>query len=320
MAAVKRPLWRRLLERAGAAAVSKGTKKRLASLGRGTDTLILFEQTFGGHAIEDGWTFGVLACAELAAVGARVPVAVNEDVVAYLDEDGAGWIQDTIEDPAPRTVAADAEALVTGILLWDRHFRSAGTRRFAGACGEALGAQLSLPKIVGMKAEAWWADDGAWVIERDGETMAGAEDGARLAALVAPAKAKAAAKPAKARAAPPESVKANPDSAPKASLPSVTSPAQVALEVGPDDLDVTQFLPAAPSKVLALLTGRLAARLGGRLQSEAPDGVTIAVPPSVTVRVKIASMGKGTAVHAVVRGHLPSDAEEWFDRLDGALR
>jgi hypothetical protein len=314
MAAHERPLWQRLLERAGAAAVSKGTAEQLRSLDRGSSTLALFEQTFGGHAIEDGWTFGVLACAGLAVVDGRVPVAVNEDVVAYLDEDGAGWIQDTIEDPAPRRVAADAQALVTGILLWDRHLRAPASLRMEGKRGRELIVRLGLLPIAAVtsKTERWWGDETAWIVERGAVTLVGALDAARLDGL-------AARPPPRAPEKKPETKRAKRAMA-APELAKVTSPMDVVLEVDKTDVTLGAFLPGSPDAVLARVMGAGAEQLGAKVAARASDGATLALPEGVELVVKIARMGKGTALRARLRGHRPEDEGAWRERMRQSLR
>jgi len=314
MAAHERPLWRRLLEQAGAAAASKGTEQRLRSLDRGTSTLALFEQTFGGRAFEDGWTFGVLAGAELAVVEGRVPVAVNGDVVAYLDEDGAGWIQDTIADPSPRRVAADAEALVTGILLWDRHFQAPASQRIEGKRGGELAARLGLTPIAAVtsKTERWWGDETTWIVERGAVTLVGALDAARLDGLAAGPPRSAPEKKPKTKGA--KKAVAEPE------LPKVTSPMEVVLEVAKTDLTVGTFVPGSPAAVLARVMGAGAEQLGAKVAASAPDDATLSLPEGVELVVKIARMGKGTALRARLRGHRPEEEGAWRERMRQSLR
>jgi hypothetical protein len=300
------PVWRRLLERAGAARIPSGNAEELAALGRGTPALTAFESTFGGHQVAQGWTFGVLACAALPrSKRGLVPVAESEDVVAYLDERGAGWIQDTVEDPEPRRVAASAEALVTGLLLWHRHHHAAARRELAGKHGERVAAQLSLPPIeaASSRTERWWGDDAAWVVERGRVTLLGAVDAARLPAPGDPPPAKALG-----------------TRKPRGRPASVTSPQDLALDLAEGDVTRAAFVLRSPGALLAHVTSAAAEALGAEVVASGPDGATLTPAEGVELRVRIATMGKGCALWARLRGHRAEDSAAWSARLGEILR
>jgi hypothetical protein len=229
--------------------------------------------------------------------------------VAYLDEEGAGWIQDTIADPSPRRVAADAEALVTGILLWDRHFQAPASQRIEGKRGGELAARWGLTPIAAVtsKTERWWGDETAWIVERGAVTLVGALDAARLDGLAAGPPRSAPEKNPKTKGA--KKAVAEPE------LPKVTSPMEVVLEVAKTDLTVGTFVPGSPAAVLARVMGAGAEQLGAKVAAGAPDGATLSLPEGVELVVKIARMGKGTALRARLRGHRPEEEGAWRERM-----
>jgi Leucine rich repeat len=130
-------------------------------------SVIAFEASFGGLLIPDEpnskeddsrWTFGAHAClASGAHVNPRggsrsrklVPVAYSpNDVIYYLDEQGRGYAEDTIEDTSARLCADDGIALVCRIVFNEEMFdRSETSLDLPGLQGDSIAKRLSLKLV-----------------------------------------------------------------------------------------------------------------------------------------------------------------------------
>jgi len=131
-------------------------------------SVIAFEAAFGGLVIpeegrkikksEPSWLFGTHACLTSGAhVTPRgggkarklVPVVYSpNDIIYYLDEQGRGYAQDTIEDPSAMFYADNGISLVCRIVINDALFsREETTLDLPGLQGEELSKRLSLTLI-----------------------------------------------------------------------------------------------------------------------------------------------------------------------------
>ncbi len=139
------------------------------------DGVLAFEAAYGGlqvpeygakanwrDAEEPAWLFGAHACLTSEAhVDPRggskrrglVPVAYSpNDVIYYLDRDGQGFGEDTIEDTRAMPFSANGRALMERILFWDEMFMLE-SQTLAGAHGNTLKKQLSLTLVKDASAE-----------------------------------------------------------------------------------------------------------------------------------------------------------------------
>lgn len=297
------PLWRRLLERAGARRTPPALDGALSSVEAE------FERTYGGFAVPQGWTFGIAASAAFERMKGRTPVGHHEDVVAYLDAAGAGYVMDTLEDAAPRKVAPHPQALVTGILLWSAHHRQPKerTRTFAGKQGKKIAAQLSLsPLADSMVRERWWGDEKAWVVERGEVTLVGVDGEPTLlvqldAALEKGSTKKAPSKKASTEKAIPTKTAKGPASG--EGFPNVTSPEQLPLELAREDVSLGSFVSKKPEVLRQRLTAPSTLEaLRATVVEEASTGASLSLPDGVSLVVSIGRMGKGSALYARLRG------------------
>jgi len=130
-------------------------------------SVIAFEAAFGGLLIPDEgklkkgepcWLFGTHAClasgAHVAPRGGSkarklVPVVYSpNDIIYYLNEQGQGYAEDTIEDPSVMFYADNGTSLVCRIVFNDALFsREETTLDLPGLQGEALAKQLSLALV-----------------------------------------------------------------------------------------------------------------------------------------------------------------------------
>jgi hypothetical protein len=132
-------------------------------------SVLAFEAAYGGlqvpeygaktnwlEAEESAWLFGAHACL-ISEVhvdprgGSKrrglVPVAYSpNDVIYFLDREGHGFAQDTIEDPRALPFADGGRALVSRILLWDEMF-ALESETLLGAHGNVLKNLLSLTLV-----------------------------------------------------------------------------------------------------------------------------------------------------------------------------
>jgi hypothetical protein len=127
-------------------------------------SVIAFEAAFGGLVIPDGrkmkkgepcWLFGTHAC--LTAGGhtvhskARklVPVVYSpNDIIYYLDEQGRGYAEDTIEDTSTMLYADNGTSLVCRIVFNDALFsREETSLDLPGLQGDELSKRLSLTLV-----------------------------------------------------------------------------------------------------------------------------------------------------------------------------
>ena len=131
-------------------------------------SVIAFEAGFGGLLIPDEgkmkkgepcWLFGTHAClisgghvAPRGGSKARklVPVVYSpNDIIYYLDEQGRGYAQDTLEDPSAVFYADNSTSLVCRIVFNDALFsREETSLDLPGLQGEALSKQLSLVLVI----------------------------------------------------------------------------------------------------------------------------------------------------------------------------
>jgi hypothetical protein len=152
------------------------------------EAVLAFEARFGGTYGEDDepLTVGAGAClggdAHADPRGGRddlVPVIYTaNDGIGYLDGEGRGWFQDTIEEADASLVAPDGAALVCRVVLWNLLF--AGERReLPGLRGAELAERLGVPAVVEASdaKERWWSDGTLTIRESDGlTTVCGPED------------------------------------------------------------------------------------------------------------------------------------------------
>jgi hypothetical protein len=130
-------------------------------------TVIAFEAAFGGLQIPDEgkvkkgepcWLFGTHAClttgghvAPRGGSKARklVPVVYSpNDIIYYLDAQGRGYAEDTIEDPSAMFYADNGTSLVCRIVFNDALFsRQETSLDLPGLQGEALSNRLSLTLV-----------------------------------------------------------------------------------------------------------------------------------------------------------------------------
>jgi hypothetical protein len=131
-------------------------------------SVIAFEAAFGGLIIPDegrkikknepSWLFGTHACltsdAHVSPHGGSksrklVPVVYSpNDIIYYLDEQGRGYAQDTIEDPSAMLYADNGISLVCRIVINDALFsRDETTLDLPGFQGKELSKRLSLTLV-----------------------------------------------------------------------------------------------------------------------------------------------------------------------------
>jgi hypothetical protein len=130
-------------------------------------SVVAFEESFGGLVIPDEpkmkkgepcWLFGTYACltegghtSPRGGSKARklVPVVCSpNDIIYYLDEQGRGYAEDTIEDISATLYADNGTSLVCRILFNDALFsRKETSVELPGLQGEALAKQLSLSLV-----------------------------------------------------------------------------------------------------------------------------------------------------------------------------
>jgi len=128
--------------------------------------VIDFEASFGGMLIPDGpkmkkdepvWLFGTYACVTTGGHSSPgrgkkiklVPVVNSpNDIIYYLDEQGRGYAEDTIEDVSPVRYADDATSLVCRIVFDDALFsRKETSLNLEGLQGSELSKQLKLKLV-----------------------------------------------------------------------------------------------------------------------------------------------------------------------------
>ena len=130
-------------------------------------SVIAFEAAFGGLVIPDErkqkkgepcWLFGTYACLTTGGHtdprgGSKarklVPVVYSpNDIIYYLNEQGQGYAEDTIEDPSAVLYADNGTSLVCRIVFNDALFsREETSLDLPGLQGEALAKQLSLALV-----------------------------------------------------------------------------------------------------------------------------------------------------------------------------
>ncbi|MFM9836737.1 MAG: leucine-rich repeat domain-containing protein [Cyclobacteriaceae bacterium] len=130
-------------------------------------SVIAFEAAFGGLIIPDElkqkkgepcWLFGTHAClttgGHMAPRGGSkarklVPVVYSpNDIIYYLDEQGRGYAEDTIEDPSATFYADNGTSLVCRIVFNDALFsREETSLDLPGLQGEELSKRLSLTLV-----------------------------------------------------------------------------------------------------------------------------------------------------------------------------
>ncbi len=144
-----------------------GLEQTLAKYGYPFSAGVLaFEAAYGGLLVpeygakanwrkmeEPAWLFGAHTCLtseiHLNPRGGSqdqglVPVAYSpNDVIYFLDADGHGFVQDTLEDTQAVPFASRGRALVSRILLWDEIFFLKSVV-LTGALGNKLKSLLSL--------------------------------------------------------------------------------------------------------------------------------------------------------------------------------
>ena len=157
------------------------------------DAILAFERRYGGllaadspgDDADDEWLYGAYACLRSGAHGGApkeggdrgilVPVVYSpNDVIYTLDEHGAAWAEDTLEDPAPMPYASDGDHLVARILVGQLAFALAGkggSIELAGRRGEEAAALLSLAFIPQASDHlgGTWGDARAIVLEHSSE-------------------------------------------------------------------------------------------------------------------------------------------------------
>jgi hypothetical protein len=178
------------------------TEKRdlLAALSRagvpGHAPAIAFEKTYGGLSFPDqgeprgwqkagapAWLVGPVACMasfdKLPSSGKKklVPVLrTPDDLVYFLDEAGAVWAQDMVEQSRPVTWVANARAMMTRILFSDHVFGCPAGQKaeIASAKGEEAARALKLRVIADASddKERWWSDGKTFVVQRGSGTNA----------------------------------------------------------------------------------------------------------------------------------------------------
>ncbi|HZY82490.1 MAG TPA: leucine-rich repeat domain-containing protein [Cyclobacteriaceae bacterium] len=129
--------------------------------------VLAFEAAFGGLLIPDGpkmkkdepsWIFGAHACLTTGGhVDPRggskarklVPVVCSpNDIIYFLDEQGRGYAQDTIEDVSAVRFSGNGKSLVCRIVLQDALFsRNETSLELPGLQGKELSKKLSLKVI-----------------------------------------------------------------------------------------------------------------------------------------------------------------------------
>jgi hypothetical protein len=129
--------------------------------------VISFEAAFGGLLIPDGsemeqdepcWIFGTHACLTTGGHTSPrggieghklVPVVYSpNDIIYYLDEQGRGYAEDTIEDVSASPYAEDGTSLVCRIVFDDALFsRNETSIDLPGLQGDTLSKSLSLKVI-----------------------------------------------------------------------------------------------------------------------------------------------------------------------------
>lgn len=168
---------------------------------------LAFEKAYGGLSFteagasrgDERFVVGPGACLsdadlDFTEAGAKglVPVIwAPNDVAYFVDASGAGWAEDTIEDPAPVRVAADARAMLTRLLLGEHVFACAPAKKAesngADAAAIAKSLKLAIVKDASGADERWWSDGKTFLVERgDTTTLAFAAQKA-LARLAPPA-------------------------------------------------------------------------------------------------------------------------------------
>jgi hypothetical protein len=151
-----------------------------------SEAVLTFEERYGGTRFADvgrgegaDFVLGPYALSKDDATGNEerglVPIALSpNDVWYFLDEAGAGWVQDAIEDPEPVPFATTAVIALARLVLYLRAFHDRhahGGVDLDGHRGATLARELRLPAI----AEAsdtharFWGDPRTLVIEHEVE-------------------------------------------------------------------------------------------------------------------------------------------------------
>jgi hypothetical protein len=153
---------------------------------------VAFDADYGGIVFDpadEPYLVGAAAClasgAEVVKLGKKklVPVVCTpNDNIYFVDERGAAYGQDTIEDEQPVAVAANGRAMLTRLLLQEHVFYCPEEKKVTlpGMQGKKLG----LPKLddASDTGEKWWSDGKVFVVERGGETEVAYPSKAVLAA------------------------------------------------------------------------------------------------------------------------------------------
>lgn len=151
---------------------------------------LAFERSYGGLSFpEHGegrgwqktdvvpWLVGAAACLasdhSFHPPGKRklVPVLCTaNDVVYFLDADGAAWAQDTIEEVRPVLFAPTARAMMSRILFWEEIFFCPSDKKVAvaGERGATVASALKLRAVADASddVERWWSDGTTFVVEQ----------------------------------------------------------------------------------------------------------------------------------------------------------
>lgn len=147
------------------------------------DAVLAFDARYGGIVMAEApgregcdWIFGGYACLTRGIGGGEasglVPIAASpNDNVYFLDEHGAAWGQDTLEDPEPVLCAPSGTAALARIVLFTIVFQRRNARQvldLPGLHGDRIARQLGLPLIEPASDPSWraWADRRRLVIEQ----------------------------------------------------------------------------------------------------------------------------------------------------------
>ena len=174
------------------AAVKPADLKKLLAKAKAPEhaPAMVFERAYGGLSFPElgegrgwrkadvvPWLVGAAACLSsdesFHAPGKKklVPVLCTaNDVVYFLDADGAGWGQDTIEDARPVMFAPNARAMMSRILFWEEVFFCPSEKKVTipNARGAGVATALKLRAVADASdaRERWWSDGKTFVVEK----------------------------------------------------------------------------------------------------------------------------------------------------------